>query len=274
MKKHILLISILLFSNQSFAVITTSSKCESIQWNQNHTYTIKSSLEKGTMIHFPLVIPRAKVTNIKLWEARKEANHVWVRPSNPSAGVTTLTAIDENNKPYTFTFKKTKLKYADAPCIFITDNQTMFNVSEALSGNNAPRISTRNIHGYKKQNAVLQQKIDELEGSRGNDIDRAVKAELSKVRAKSYSWDSDKIAQVYDNGRFTSIRTHIGDLQVRSIIGFNYTSDGFLGMFKGEEQEILDFDFLSPVNTYEVSGIYDGFIIKYGSSEKRIERKK
>ncbi len=272
--KNKLVFALVLFSTNSFAVITTSTECESIQWNQNKTYIIKSSLEKGTMIHFPTSLSGAILLNQKLWEAKKDLNHLLVKPSNPSAGTTTVTAIDENNKAYTFTFIKTRSKKADAPCVFIHDNQTMFNVGNSLSGNKSMTISTQNIHGYKKQNIKMQQKINEMESIRESDIDRAVKAELSKVRAKSYSWSDEKIAEVYDNGRFTSIRTHIGDLQVRSIIGFNYTSDGFLGMFKGEEQEILDFDFLSPVNTYEVSGIYDGFIIKYGSSELRIEREK
>jgi hypothetical protein len=276
--KTVIATSAIIFSQTSNALITESQDCELIQWNQNKSYVVRSSLEAGTILHFPISIQFASLTNTKLWEAVKDLNHLKVRPMKTTANITTITAVDENNKSYTVTFIKSRLKKADAPCIFIQDNQTMGNVgafphvpySENSSHNSQ---SINNVSGFKKQNVTLKQEINELKSTRKGDIDRAVKAELSKVHAKEYSWDSEYISEVYDNGRFTRIKIS-PDQSVRSIIAFNYMSKGFLGMFKDKQEEIVDFDFISPVNTYEISGIYDGFIIKYGDSETEIIREK
>lgn len=265
MKKTILIIFMTFFSS---SVLSEVIDCDVIYWSQDESHSINVEKTTGVIIHFDNDLVGASNMNKTLWTAVKTGNHITLRPKNMASGQTSITAIDVNNNSYTIIAKQTSSP--GAPCVFVKDNESIFNVKSGFAGEK--ELSTTPTARMKKENVALKGEIEQIKASRTGEIDRAIHAHMAKIRAKNYKWESKKIAEVYDDGRFSYIRTHVNDLKVDSIIGYRYNSAGFLGLWRDEAREILDEGFLSPTNTYKVSGIYDGFILKYGDSETRIER--
>ncbi len=266
----VLIISIIaLFSKNVYSI--QSIDCDVIQWNQNKAYTVYVNRRIGVTMHFDHDVYGARVMNDDIWTGSHEGNHVLVRPKNIATPSIGLWVVDENNKSYNFKLIQTK-KTDLAPCIYIKDNQSVFNMSR-LNHINDKSMTKISVKGrLNNENKRLKNELLQIKTSRQGQIDRAVNAHMSKVRAKNYDWDNEKVTEVHDDGRFTFVRLNENELTVDSIIGYRYMSDGFFGMWKDQQQEILDVDFISPTNTYKVSGIYDGIILKYGDSEITIKR--
>jgi hypothetical protein len=242
------------------------SGCRVIKAKDNKVYYLKAQLHKYTHIELPERFMDEPITgNDTLWDVDGGGNHVWIKPNSeePEGKTTTLTVVGaETNKAYQF----------------ILTRSTDPNLCVVIKNTGGPPQKNREIDNYR---SPREREIQELEQHiAGLQRQLQKEQELFELRTEQalikyrtmiytrYEWGrgegfkgKDLVLDVYDDGRFSYIRTKKDN---RGLLSVTAEID--------DKMEMVEYR-LESGNIYKIAGIYPKFTLKYGKSKITVKRK-
>ena len=266
MVKRFFLLFFIIFFFTSLNVSANESvgKCRSIKWKEGKIYEVKSKMYQGTHITMPENLMQQPICSNELWETEANQNHIFIQPTSAHAKGknATMTVITSSNTSYHFALTRIDEGEADT-CINLKRKSAYFKKNEFSNYKTPGQTNT----------AILSRKIGELKAALNAQeqlADQKVDDALKKYRSyiyTRYDWKDNRIfsnkkliSDVYDDGRFTYIRTYPNN---RGLLALFAEIDG--------KKEMIEYKIDSD-DIYKISGIYDKFFLKYGKTKYKVNR--
>ncbi len=230
--------------------------CRVVRYERHKFVRIKSRLHHGTHIELPeALIARPVTGNRDLWDVEGEDRHIFVKPNDPGTeegSSTTVTAVSRGNNAYHFLVERSA---ADFDLCVVVTHDGEFLPENAFGG--FARQEAQEEARQRRRVARLQEQVQRQAGAAAEQAAAALD-EYRTHLFTGYDWQGGRapydrrlVSDVYDDGRFTYIRTRHNLGGVLSLMADSH----------GQEQ-FIEYRYDEARRLYVVTGIYDRIYMK------------
>lgn len=262
----------ILFIMQAAYSIADEGKCKTITTKPGGVYTIKAALYKGTHIQLPerLLFP-PQAGDSELWTIEGTGHHIMVQPNSAESqgAKTNLTLITESNTAYHFELKRVPFNQAYS-CVVLQASKKFFDESDTQQGFRGDYQTPDEVEqkALQRQIMELRQQLSKERELSTKRIDGVIAKYRSMIYTR-YKWSvgfgfkgSELITDVWDDGRFTFLRTKADH---RGLMAAKAEVDG--------KEEMIEYKTDSDY-VYKIAGIYPKITLVYGEKNKvTVERR-
>ncbi|WP_282611038.1 TrbG/VirB9 family P-type conjugative transfer protein [Pelagibius sp. Alg239-R121] len=270
-----------------------ASECRYIVVLPGQRFSAPINLKIGTRLRF-LKPVRLVTVSLKNWEKEQDGPSVWIRPTTTAeptdhVGVTVMLEGNGEQNEFDFVFKATNDKVAS--CTFIADAASAARIFEGdqnkgdqdtaflqrqLNAAIADAEAAKQQANARAAAAVAQttnasdaysQSMKEMHRQFSAQAEDALWA-LRRSINTSYDWHSGKesrpriIDGVYDDGRSTFIRITESGFGIPAVTAK-----------AGENFYVVQYDYHDLTGVYEVQGLFDHMVLRFGTQEITIQRR-